>query len=102
MQKFTQKLKVIFTDSVLRKRITFVFFALFVFRLLAAIPIPGINVVALQKFLSGNQLLGLFNVFSGGGISHFSIVMLGVGPYITGSIIMQLLTMMSPKMKEMF
>jgi len=102
MQKFTQKLKVIFTDPVLRKRIGFVFFALFIFRLLAAIPIPGIDVVALQKFLSGNQLLGLFNIFSGGGISHFSIVMLGVGPYITGSIIMQLLTMMSPKMKEMF
>jgi preprotein translocase subunit SecY len=102
MQKFTEKLKIILKDPIMRKRIGFVFFALFVFRLLAAIPIPGINPVALQNFLSGNQLLGLFNIFSGGGISHFSIVMLGVGPYITGSIIMQLLTMMSPKMKAMF
>src|ERR1700733_4173912 len=102
MQKFTEKLKIILKDPIMRKRIGFVFFALFIFRLLAAIPIPGINPVALQNFLSGNQLLGLFNIFSGGGILHFSIVMLGVGPYITGSIIMQLLTMMSPKMKAMF
>jgi preprotein translocase subunit SecY len=102
MQKFVEKIKVVIKDPVMRKRIGFVFFALFVFRILAAIPIPGIDPVALQRFLTGNQLFGLFDIFSGGGISHFSIVMLGVGPYITGSIIMQLLTMMSPRMKSMF
>ncbi len=102
MNTFFEKIKTVLRDPVMRKRIAFTIGALVVFRLLAAIPMPGIDVASLQKFLSGNQLLGLFDVFSGGGISHFSIVMLGVGPYITGSIIMQLLTMMSPRLKSLF
>lgn len=56
----------------------------------------------LAKFLDNSQFFGLLNVFSGGGLSILSIVMLGVGPYITSSIIMQLLTMMSPKLKSMY
>lgn len=75
---------------------------LVVFRLLAAIPIPGIDIGRLHALLSSNQLLGLLDVFSGGGLGNLSIVMLGVGPYITASIIMQLLTMMSPKLKAMY
>ena len=102
MDKFLSKIKLIWTDSSLRKKILFVFGALVVFRLLSAIPIPGIDAIALSKFLSNNQFFGILNIFSGGGLSNLSIIMLGVGPYITGSIIMQLLTIMVPALKKMY
>jgi len=86
----------------LLKRIGFVIVALAVFRLLATIPIPGIDPVRLSQFFSSNQFLGLLNIFSGGGLSNLSIVMLGVAPYITASIIMQVLTIMFPKLKMMY
>jgi preprotein translocase subunit SecY len=98
----TSKISLIFKDETLRKRILFVFGALIVFRILAAIPIPGIDALALEEYFNNNQFLGLLNVFSGGGLSNLSIVMLGVAPYITSSIIMQLLTVMSPKLKAMY
>lgn len=99
---FISKLKMIFQDKGLRGRILFVLGALFISRLLAAIPIPGIDSTKLMAFFSGNDFLSFLNVFSGGGMSKLSIVMLGVGPYITSSIIMQLLTMMSGKIKSMY
>jgi len=99
---FFSKLKLVFKDDVLRKRILFVLAALILFRLLATIPIPGIDVLRLEQFFANNQFLGLLNIFSGGGLSNLSIVMLGVAPYITGSIIMQLLTIMSPKLKALY
>jgi len=102
MQNFWNKLKLIWTDSSLRNRVLFVFFALIIFRLLSAIPIPGIDTVALERFLSNNQFFGILNIFSGGGLSNLSIIMLGVGPYITGSIIMQLLTIMVPALKKIY
>ena len=76
--------------------------ALAAFRLGAAIPIPGVNILQLERFLSENQFFGLLNVFSGGGLSTLSIFMLGVGPYITASIIMQLLTFVFPSFKQMY
>ncbi len=76
--------------------------ALVVFRALASIPIPGVDVVRLHDFFANNQFLGLLNIFSGGGLSNLSIVMLGVSPYITASIIMQLATIMFPKLKQMY
>ncbi len=99
---FLNKLRLIIKDDTLRKKLLFVVFALIVFRLLAAIPIPGIDIVQLENFFANNQFLGLLNIFSGGGLSNLSIVMLGVGPYITSSIIMQLLTIMSPKLKALY
>jgi len=72
------------------------------FRLLSSIPIPGIDTLALNRFLSNNQFFGILNIFSGGGLSNLSIIMLGVGPYITGSIIMQLLTIMVPALKRIY
>ncbi|MCK4744991.1 preprotein translocase subunit SecY [Candidatus Parcubacteria bacterium] len=85
----------------LRKNILFVFAMLVVFRIAASIPIAGVNTEALKDFFSGNQILGLLNIFSGGGMSNFSLVMLGIGPYITASIIFQLLTMIVPQLEEM-
>ncbi len=102
MQNFWNKIKLIWTDTTLRKRVLFVFFALIVFRLLSAIPIPGIDTVELNRFLSNNQFFGILNIFSGGGLSNLSVIMLGVGPYITGSIIMQLLTIMVPALKRIY
>ncbi len=99
---FVRKIKLLVEDETLRTRILFVLAALVVFRLLAAIPVPGINAAQLEQFLSNNQFLGLLNVFSGGGFSNLSIVMLGVGPYITASIVMQLMTILIPSLKEMY
>lgn len=102
ISNFFKKLKLIFQDPILRRRILFVLGALLVVRALAAIPIPGVDAARLEAFFAQNQFLNLLNVFSGGGLSGLSIIMLGVGPYITASIIMQLSTIMSPKLKELF
>jgi preprotein translocase subunit SecY len=99
---FVNKLKLIFQDRVLKKRVLFVLGALIVVRLLASIPIPGVNTFQLQAFFENNQFFSLLNVFSGGGLNALSIIMLGVGPYITASIIMQLSTIVSPQLKELF
>ena len=102
MQNFFHKLTQIFTEPAIRNRILFVLGALVVFRLLATIPIPGVDQSVLEQFFSNNQFLGLLNIFSGGGLANLSIVMLGVGPFITASIIMQLMTVMSTKLKSMY
>ncbi|MEQ1561294.1 MAG: preprotein translocase subunit SecY [Nitrospira sp.] len=101
MKTFFSKIALVFQDKILRKRMLFTLGALVVFRVLASIPI-NVDHDRLAQFFSSNQFLGLLNIFSGGGLSQLSIVMLGVGPYITSSIIMQLATIMSPKLKEMY
>lgn len=85
----------------LRNRILFVLGVLAVFRFMANIPIPGVNLENLKRLFDSNEFLGLLNLFSGGTLSNFSIVLLGVGPYITSSIIFQLLTSIVPKLQEM-
>lgn len=104
MQNFFKKISLIIKDSSLRNRIIFVAVMLVIFRLLSVIPVPGIDPLKLQQFFASpaGDIFGLFNIFSGGGLSKLSIVMLGVGPYITASIVMQLLTMIFPKLKEMY
>jgi preprotein translocase subunit SecY len=102
MERLFRTLKTLFTDTTLRSRVLFVIGALFVFRMLAAIPVPTIEAFQLEQFFQQNQFFGLVNVFSGGGLDNLSIVMLGVGPYITASIIMQLGTMMSPRLKALY
>ena len=101
MQKFFHKLTLIFTEAAIRNRILFVLGALVVFRMLATIPIPGVDQTVLETFFNNNQFFGLLNIFSGGGLANLSIVMLGVGPFITASIIMQLMTVMSSKLKSL-
>jgi preprotein translocase subunit SecY len=92
----------IFKIPDLRRKILMVLLWLFVFRLLSAIPIPGIDPLKLQEFFSSNQLFGFLNLFTGGGLSNLSIMMLGVGPYITATIIMQLLTIIFPSLKKAY
>ncbi|OGF37284.1 preprotein translocase subunit SecY [Candidatus Falkowbacteria bacterium RIFOXYC2_FULL_48_21] len=96
-----KKLVQIWSLKELRNKILFVLSMLVVFRVAAHIPIPGINVENLRDFFNSNQVLGLMNIFSGGGMQNFSVVMMGVAPYITSSIIFQLLGMIIPKIEEM-
>lgn len=91
----------IFRIPELRKKLLIVLALLAVFRMAASIPVPGIPRESLQNLFGGNQLFGLLDIFSGGGLSNLSIVMLGIGPYITASIVMQLLTMIVPRLEEM-
>jgi preprotein translocase subunit SecY len=94
------KLRHILATKEIRNSLLFVLFALAVYRLAAHVPVPGIDATRLQAFFEGNQVLGLLNLFSGGSIDTFSVVALGVGPYITASIIMQLLGMIVPRIEE--
>ncbi len=96
-----QKLIQIWKIPDLRKSILFVLVMLAIFRFAAHIPIPGVNVENLKEFFASNQILGLVNIFSGGGMENFSVVMLGIAPYITASIIFQLLTMIVPSLEEL-
>ena len=95
------KLQQIYKAKDIRNNILFVLALLIVFRIAAHIPVPGINVVDLREYFASNQVLGMLNLFSGGAMQNFSIVMLGVGPYITSSIIFQLLVMIVPKLEAL-
>ena len=101
-ETFVRKVKIVFGDEILRTRILFVLGALVVYRLLAAIPMPGVNAAQLEAFLNNNQFFGLLSVFSGGGFSTLSIMMIGLSPFITASIVMQLMTILIPQLKEMY
>ncbi len=92
----------IFKIRDLRKRILFILGIFALFRIMANIPIPGIDIEQLRQFLNQFQVFGLLNMFTGGSFDRLSIVMLGLGPYITAVIIMQLLTMIFPRLEKMY
>ncbi len=94
-------LKKLWSIRDLRNRILFIAAMLIIFRIASHIPIPGVSTDALAQLFQQNQVLGFFNVFSGGALKNFSIVMMGVGPYITASIIFQVLQMVIPQLDEM-
>ncbi len=85
----------------LRRRILYVAGILLVFRLLAHVPVPGVDPAQLKNFLDTNAIFGLLDLFSGGGLTNFSIVALGVNPYINASIIMQLMTGVVPSLQSL-
>jgi preprotein translocase subunit SecY len=85
----------------LRRRILFVFGILFVFRFLAHVPVPGVDRAQLAQFLDSSPVFGLLDLFSGGGLTKFSVVALGVNPYINASIIMQLMTGVVPSLQAL-
>lgn len=97
-----EKLLQIWKVAELRKKILFIVGVLVVYRLAANVPLPGVDIARVADFLEGNQLFGMLNIFSGGGLSNISIMLLGVGPYITASIIMQLLTMIVPQLEQLY
>jgi len=87
----------------LRQRLFFVLVALFVYRVATHIPVPGVNPIALAELFNQQRgtILDMFNMFSGGALSRFSVVALGIMPYISASIIMQLLSVVDPKLKQL-
>jgi preprotein translocase subunit SecY len=99
---FIKKVKIIFTDKQILMRIGFVLLMFAVFRLLGSIPLPGIDTVKLAQFLANNQFFEFLSLFSGGGLTQLSLVALGVAPFITASIIMQLLTVLVPSIKQLY
>jgi len=99
--KFISKIYQIWKDHDLRRSILFVLGMLIIFRIAAHIPVPGVDVKSLQELFSSSAVLGFLSVLSGGAMQNFSLVALGVGPYITASIIMQLLTMIVPALEEL-
>jgi len=96
-----EKIEQVWKIKDIRNNVLFVLVMLVVFRLASHVPVPGVNVANLRDYLAGNQILGLLNVFSGGTMANFSVIMLGVAPYITASIIFQLLAMIVPALEEM-
>jgi preprotein translocase subunit SecY len=101
MNSFLDTLKNAFKSEDIRRRILFTLGIFLVFRFLAHVPVSGVNIVALKNLFAGNQFLGLLNIFSGGTLANFSIMALGLNPYINASIILQLLTMVFPKLEEL-
>jgi len=101
VEKILSELKTALKIPELRQKILFTAAILFVFRLVAHVPIAGINRVALRQLFAQNQFLGLLDIFSGGTLVNFSILALGLGPYINASIILQLLTMVFPSLEEL-
>lgn len=96
-----KKLKMLWKTKDVRNKVLYVLGLLVIYRMVAHIPIPGVNVENLRRLFESNELLGLLNLFSGGGMQNFSIIMVGVAPYITASIILQLLTYVVPKFEEL-
>lgn len=94
---YTEALKA----PILRKKFLFTLIILITFRLIAHIPVPGVNLALLQQFFSQNQILSLINIFSGGTLANFSIAALGLNPYINASIMIQLLTMIVPSLEAL-
>lgn len=90
----------VFAVSELREKILFILGVLVVYRFAANIPMPGVNMAVLSNLFDQNSMLGLLNAFSGGGLKGVSVVILGVAPYISASIIMQLLTMAVPALER--
>ena len=97
-----QRIVQIFKIKDLRNKILFVLAVFGIFRIMANIPIPGIDAQRMKEFFASNQLFGLLNVFTGGALDNLSIVMLGLGPYITATIILQLLTMIFPQLEKLY
>ena len=92
----------LFKRPELRSKVFFILALLAVSRLVSNIPLPAIDATRLREFFANNQFLGLLSAFTGGSLSNLSIGMLGLGPYITASIIMQLLTMIFPSLEQMY
>lgn len=99
---WVQKVIQIFKIRDLRNKIFFILGVFVIFRIMANLPIPGLDAEKMREFFESQQLLGLMNLFTGGALENLSIVMLGLGPYITAVIVMQLLTMIFPQLNAMY
>lgn len=101
MEKFLNKIQAIFSNPKLKNKLLFTLAIFALTRILAHIPVPVVDISQLKFLFASNQFLNFLNIFSGGTLANFSIVAVGINPYITASIIMQLAGMVIPKIKEM-
>jgi preprotein translocase subunit SecY len=101
VKKARELIQTLFSNREVRGKLFFTAIILAVFRLLAHIPVPAVDVAQLKTFFDSSQLLSLLNIFSGGTMKNFSVVAVGINPYITASIVIQLATMVFPNLKEM-
>src|SRR3989344_715275 len=91
----------VFKSKQLRNKILFTALIFFVFRVFAHVPVPGVDIVSLKQLFAQSQLLSLLDIFSGGTLANFSVMSLGLNPYINASIIIQLLQLVFPKLEEL-
>jgi len=101
LSRFLSTLADIVHTPQLRRKLLFTAGILAIFRLLAHVPVPAVDIAALQGFFAANQFLSLLNIFSGGTWANFSVMAVGISPYITASIVLQLAAMVIPSLKEM-
>lgn len=101
MKELQKKLSLLVKDPELKKKTIFTLFIFLVFRIFAFLPVPAINVSQLRELFAQNQFLSLLDIFSGGTLVNFSVMALGLNPYINASIIFQLLTIVVPKFEEL-
>lgn len=101
IEKFLNKIQAIFANPKLKSKLLFTLAIFALTRILAHIPVPAVDLDQLKYIFDSNQFLNFLNLFSGGTLANFSVVAVGISPYITASIIMQLLGMVFPKIKEM-
>ncbi|PIV09458.1 preprotein translocase subunit SecY [Candidatus Roizmanbacteria bacterium CG02_land_8_20_14_3_00_36_15] len=101
MEAIREKIKLLFSDPKLKQKTIFTLAVFFTFRLFAFLPVPAINLTKLRVLFSQNQFLSLLDIFSGGTLINFSVMALGLNPYINASIILQMLTMVIPQLEEL-
>lgn len=101
MNKYLNSIILAFKTAELKKKIIFTAAVFLVFRIFAHIPVPGVNIVKLKALFAGSEFLGLLDIFSGGTLANFSVMAIGLNPYINASIILQLLTIVFPKLEEL-
>ena len=101
MKVLIEKIKSILRDPLLKKKVIFSFFIFLIFRVFAFLPVPAVDLAKLRALFSNNQFLGLLNIFSGGTLINFSVMALGLGPYINASIIIQLGSAVIPHLERL-
>ncbi|MBI4037538.1 preprotein translocase subunit SecY [Candidatus Curtissbacteria bacterium] len=101
MNQFLASISKILKVKEIRGKLLFTAFIFLIFRIFAHVPVPGVEIGALQRLFSQSQFLSLLDIFSGGTLANFSVMSLGLNPYINASIIMQLLQMVFPKLEEL-
>src|SRR3989338_8564145 len=101
MEKYLRPITLAFKTPELRKKILFTAFIFLVFRIFAHIPVPGVNIDKLKTLFAQSEFLGLLDIFSGGTLANFSVMAIGLNPYINASIILQLLTIVFPRLEEL-
>jgi len=101
VKQIIKTLRGLWWSQELRRKLLFTLILTAFFRLIAFVPLFGVDIAALQNILASNQLLGVMNIFSGGTLANFSVAAIGISPYITASILLQVSGLFFPKIKEM-